>query len=145
MDTPSDETPGAVWASLAGGLTLLSDHKRKAPPKRGSRRRVENTCLTDSPLLYCPSSRHLFQLRPRLPGVPALLKLRLGLFQSRHAIGASHRAVRIHGPEPTQTVGASAGLIDAARAKAGWAKFESRYDSTMPLYRLNLTLAPLLS
>jgi hypothetical protein len=28
---------------------------------------------------------HLFQLRPRLPGVPALLKLRLGLIHSRHA------------------------------------------------------------
>ena len=35
----------------------------------------------------------LFQLRPRLPGVPALLKLRLGLFQGRHAIRARHRAV----------------------------------------------------
>ena len=28
---------------------------------------------------------YLFRLRPRLPGVPALLKLRLGHFQGRHA------------------------------------------------------------
>ena len=37
-------------------------------------------------VLGLPLLRHLFQLRPRPPGVPALLKLRLGLVQGRHAI-----------------------------------------------------------
>src|SRR4051812_35806996 len=56
----------------------------------------------------------LFQLRPPLPRVPAFLKLRLGLFQGRHTIRARHRTVGVHGPEPAQTVGAAAGLVDAA-------------------------------
>jgi hypothetical protein len=37
-----------------------------------------------------PTLRHLLQIRPRLPCVPALLKLRLGHFQGRHAIRARH-------------------------------------------------------
>ena len=35
----------------------------------------------------------LFQLRPRLPLVPALLKLRLGLFQGRHAVRSARPRV----------------------------------------------------
>ena len=60
------------------------------------------------------ASLGFLQLRPRLPGVPALLKLRPGLLQRRHAIGARHRTVDGHRPEPAQTVGTAAGLIDAA-------------------------------
>ena len=59
-------------------------------------------------------TRDLFQLRPRLPCVPALLKLRLSLFQGCHAIRTRHRAVDGHRLEPAQTVGTAAGLIDAA-------------------------------
>jgi hypothetical protein len=55
----------------------------------------------------------LFEVRPGLPGVPALLKLRLGLLQGRHPVGARHRTVSVHGPEPAQTVGSAAGLINA--------------------------------
>jgi Family of unknown function (DUF5677) len=53
------------------------------------------------------------QVRPGLPGVPAPLKLRLSFFQGRHAIGARHRTISVHGPEPAQTVGTAAGLINA--------------------------------
>jgi hypothetical protein len=54
---------------------------------------------------------HLFQLRPRLPGVPAILKLRLGLIQSRHMGRARHRTVDGQGPEPAQMIGAAAGSM----------------------------------
>jgi hypothetical protein len=65
-------------------------------------------------LLKPHHSIDLFQLRPRLPRVPTLLKLRLGLFQGRHPIRARHRTVDGHRPEPAQTVGSAPGLIDAA-------------------------------
>ena len=61
-----------------------------------------------------PQLGHLLQLRPRLPRVPALLKLCLRLFQGGPAIRARHRAVDGHRPEPAQTVGTAAGLVDAA-------------------------------
>jgi len=61
-----------------------------------------------------PTLRPPFQLRPRLPGLPTLLKLRLCLIQGRHAIRARHRTVDRHRPEPAQAVGAAAGLVDAA-------------------------------
>jgi hypothetical protein len=35
-------------------------------------------------------------------------------FQDRHSIRTRHRAVGVHRPEPAQTVGAAAGLVDAA-------------------------------
>jgi hypothetical protein len=50
---------------------------------------------------------------PRLPGVPALLKLSLGFLQGRHAICSRHRAVDCYRPEPAQIVGTAAGLINA--------------------------------
>ncbi len=53
-------------------------------------------------------------LRPRLPGVPAFLKLRLGFLWGRHAIRACHRTVDGHRPEPAQTVGTAARFVDAA-------------------------------
>ena len=55
---------------------------------------------------------NLFQFRPDLPGVPALLKLRLGFLQARDAIRARHRAVDGHRPEPAQTVGTAARFVD---------------------------------
>jgi hypothetical protein len=82
------------------------------------------------------------QLRPRLPGVPALLKLRFGLFQGA-ARSARHRTIDGQRPEPAQTVGAAARLVDAAEfpvagadgvvrpvlvhtgAEAGWAELKS--------------------
>jgi hypothetical protein len=51
---------------------------------------------------------------PTPPTRSSSLKLRLGLFQGRHAVRSRHRTVDGHGPEPAQTVGAAAGLIDAA-------------------------------
>src|SRR6185312_9116004 len=59
-------------------------------------------------------SLYLLQLRPRLPSVPALLKMRLRLLQGRHAIRARHRTVDGHRPEPAQTVRSAARLVDAA-------------------------------
>src|SRR6185503_15608087 len=53
---------------------------RDAPPSTGLRR--ASSRLT-----------HLLQLRPRLPCVPALLKLRFSFFQSRYLIRARHRRV----------------------------------------------------
>ena len=49
-----------------------------------------------------------------LPGVPTRLKLRLGLFQGRHAIRARHRAMERERPEPPQIIRAASHLIDAA-------------------------------
>ena len=75
---------------------------------------------------------HLFQHRPRLPGVPALLELRLGLLQSRHAIRARHRVVDGHRPEPAQIVGTAACFVDAATRRqrrcnqAGPCQYRSR-------------------
>ena len=56
----------------------------------------------------------LFQLRPDLPGVPAFLKLRLGVFERRHPIRSRHRTVHGKRPEPAQTIGTAARLGDAA-------------------------------
>ena len=53
------------------------------------------------------------QLRPRLPFVPALLKLRLGLLQGRHTIRARHWTIDGHRPEPAQIVGTAACAVDA--------------------------------
>ena len=47
-----------------------------------------------------PRLFNLFQLRPRLPGAPTFLKLRLGLFQGRRAIRARHWSVDGQRPEP---------------------------------------------
>jgi hypothetical protein len=58
--------------------------------------------------------RHLYQLRTRLPGVPALLKLRLSFRQGRHPVRARHGTCDRHRPEPAETVGTAAGLVDAA-------------------------------
>jgi hypothetical protein len=44
-------------------------------------------CLTP-PAAETVALSHFFELRPRLPRVPALLKRRLGFIQGRHAIGA---------------------------------------------------------
>ena len=60
------------------------------------------------------ASLKFFQLCPRPPGVPAFLKLRLGLFQGWYTIGACHRRVNGQRPEPAQMVGTATGLIDAA-------------------------------
>ena len=65
-------------------------------------------------LLKPHHSIDLFQLRPRLPGVPTLLKLRLGLFQGRHAVRSCHWTVDGQRPEPAQTLGTAARLVDAA-------------------------------
>jgi hypothetical protein len=60
----------------------------------------------------------LFQLRPRLPGTPTLLKLRLGLLQGRHPIRSGHRTIDRQRPEPAQMFGTAAGLVDAADVPA---------------------------
>ena len=52
-------------------------------------------------------------LRPRLPGVPAFLKLRLGFLWGRND-PTCHRTVDGHRPEPAQTVGTAARFVDAA-------------------------------
>jgi len=59
-------------------------------------------------------SRCLPHFRPRLPGIPTLLKLRLGLFQRSHPIRARHRTVKGERPEPTQMIGTASHLVDAA-------------------------------
>src|SRR6478735_9592195 len=59
-------------------------------------------------------SLDFLQLRPRLPCVPAFLKLCLGFLQGRHAIRAGHRTVDGHRPEPAQVVGTAARFVDAA-------------------------------
>ena len=66
------------------------------------------------PFLYLLILGHLFQLRPRLPGIPTLLKLRLRPFQRRNTIRARHRAVEGERPEPPQMIGTASHLIDAA-------------------------------
>ena len=58
--------------------------------------------------------RQFLQLRPHLPGVPALLELRLGFFQGRRTIGAGHRRVNGQRPEPAQVVGTTPGPHDAS-------------------------------
>jgi hypothetical protein len=58
--------------------------------------------------------RHFLQLRPRLPGVPALPELRFGLFQGRHPIAACHRTGDGERPEPAQAIRTTSGLIDPA-------------------------------
>jgi hypothetical protein len=60
------------------------------------------------------ASFNLLQLCPFLLFVPALLKLRLGLFQGRHAVRARHRAVDGHRPEPAQILRTASNFIDAA-------------------------------
>src|SRR6476619_4150127 len=59
-------------------------------------------------------SLDFLQLRPRLPCVPAFLKLRLGFLYGRHAIRARHRTVDGQRPEPAQIVGTAARFVDAA-------------------------------
>ena len=65
---------------------------KKAPPESGAKFATLGSLpysaadageVTDALVGALPDA--LFQLRPRLPGVPALLKLRLGLIQGRHA------------------------------------------------------------
>jgi hypothetical protein len=56
----------------------------------------------------------LLQVRLRLPGIPALLKLRFRLLERCHPISPCHRAVDGHRPEPAQIVGTATGLVDAA-------------------------------
>jgi hypothetical protein len=87
---------------------------------------------------------------------PALLKLRLGLLLGRHAVRSCHWTVGIHRPEPPQTVGAAACLVDAADlpltsedrvvrailvdpgAEAGWAHGERHRSSTPPVQFLEI-------
>jgi hypothetical protein len=71
----------------------------------------EHTELTT--ILCIRKSPHLLQVRPLLPLVPALLKLRLGLPQGRRAARARHRAVDRWRPESAQLSGPPTGLIDA--------------------------------
>src|SRR4051812_32219918 len=69
----------------------------------------------------CPraASLPLLQLRPRLPGVPAFLKLRLSFLQGRHAVRSSHRTVDGHRPEKRRL------------SKAGWVELEGHYNYTV--------------
>ena len=87
-------------------------------------------------------------LRPRFPRIPALLKLRLGFLQGRHAIRARRRAIDSQRPEPAQVFGTAARLVDAANfplasadgvvravlvdpgAEAGRAELEGHYNYT---------------
>jgi hypothetical protein len=114
-------------ADMAGRFMSTRPSRIPGPPRpslRTQQRRVAQV-----------ASLSLLQLRPRLPGVPALLKLRLGLFQGRHAIRSRHRTVDGHRPEPAQAVGTATGLIDATNIPLA-GKDGARQDSFLPSWPL---------
>ena len=110
-------------ASPQVAVSRIRQHcTKKAPPESGAKFATLGSLpysaadageVTDALVGALPDA--LFQLRPRLPGVPALLKLRLGLIQGRHA-----RDRTVDGQRDRNHLNffwAAAGLIDKCSIK----------------------------